>query len=127
MVDAFTKSVKWCFLMVFAIGGIYGFSEAGRAEDVRYLMISTLCFGSVYLLFRTWSELSNKIMVYSICIILALGFVAQEQYVPYWLYSFADIDITGIMGFFRVWAALTATAGLALMMAVFYKFDNDRY
>lgn len=127
MVNALTKSMKWCFLMVFAIGGIYGFSEAGRLEDFRYLMISTLCFGAVYMLFRTWSELSNKIMVYSICIILVLGFLAQDPYVPFWLYSLTDIDITGMMGFFRIWAMLTATAGLLLMMVVFYKFDDDGY
>jgi len=127
MGNAFNKSLKWCFLMVFAIGGIYGFSEAGRLEDVRYLMISTLCFGSVYLLFRTWSELSAKIMVYSLCIVVTLGFLSQEQFVPFWLYSYADIDITDMMGFFRVWASLTATAGLLMMMVVFYKFDNDGY
>lgn len=74
MGTAFVKSLKWCLLMVFAIGGIYGLSETSRLEDVRYIMISMLCFGSVYMLFRTWSELSGKIMIYSLCIVVGLGF-----------------------------------------------------
>lgn len=127
MVSSFIKSLKWCFLVVFAIGGLYGFSEAGRLEDVRYLMISTLCFGMVYMLFKTWSELPGKIMVYSLCIVLTLGFVSQQQYAPFWLYYYADMDVTAIMGFFRVWAALVFTAGLLLMTLVFYKFDDDVY
>jgi len=127
MGNAFVKSLKWCLLIVFTIGGIYGVSETGRLEDVPYLMISLLCFGSVYMLFRTWSELSGKIMVYSLCVVVGLGFLAQEEYVPYWIFNYGDIDITAMMGFFRVWAALTATVGLVIMAVVFYKFDNDGY
>lgn len=125
MGDAFIKSLKWCLLIVFAIGGVYGFSEAGRLEDARYIMISVLSFGMVYMLFRTWSELSGKIMVYSLCIVAGLCFVSQEQYAPFWFYYYTDFDVTEIMGFFRVWATLVVTAGLLMMTAVFYKFDND--
>ena len=127
MSDAFIKSLKWCLLMVFAIGGVYGFSEAGRLEDARYIMISVLSFGAVYMLFQTWSELPGKIMVYSLCIVLGLGVLAQDQYAPFLLYYYTDFDVTEMMGFFRVWTALVVSVGLFLMMLVFYKFDNDGY
>lgn len=98
MGTAFVKSLKWCLLMVFAIGGIYGLSETSRLEDVRYIMISMLCFGSVYMLFRTWSELSGKIMIYSLCIVVGLGFWHRNNTRRSGFY-YADIDVTEMMGF----------------------------
>lgn len=100
---------------------------ASTKEDFRYIMLGVICYGMVYLMFRVWSELPGKIMLYSAAIVVALAFLAQMEYAPFWLYELSGFNIAGVFGYFRIWASLVATVGLVLMVFVFYKFDDDGY
>ncbi len=127
MIASFIKALKWAVLVAFAIGGVYGLSEAGRLEDARYIMMTVVCFGVVYMMFRIWSDLSSKVMGFSAALVAALALAAHDPYAPFWLYVFADIDLSATMGYFRIWASLVGTIGVLIMTVVFYKYDKDTY
>lgn len=119
---AILKSMKWVVLNICVIGGIYGLVAASNGNDVKPLMISVLCFGAVYMMFKLWSELPGKIMIASVVILAALAFLAQPQLAPYWLYIYSGVVIKA--GFYMTWAGLVASVGLIIMTAVFWKFDD---
>ena len=120
---AVIKSIKWVVLNLCVIGGIYGLVAASNGNDVKPLMISVLCFGAVYMMFKLWSELPGKLMIASVVIVAGLAVFAQPQFVPQWLYLYADINIVKL-GFYQTWAGLVASIGFLIMSVVFWKFDD---
>ncbi len=123
MGDAFLKAVKWSILVVLGIGGFYFFTQSSKYEDIRYMMPGVLCFGAVYTMFKVWSGLNMQALLYSCGIIIALAFLAQDKYIPYWLYNFGQIYWD--YGYFESWAALIGTVGLFSMTIVFYYYNDE--
>lgn len=122
MSEALIKAMKWCFLVVLAIGGIYGLAEAGEQEDFRYIMITVLTFGAISLMFRNWRDLPGKIMAFSGVLAFSLAFLANDSFAPYAYYS-----LTGNMldlGYYQIWALLVCSVGYLVMAFVFWKFDD---
>ena len=123
MGSAFIKAIKWAVLFVFVIGGIYGLVTASEQSDIKPVMISVLCFGSVYMMFKSWSDLPGKVMIASAVVVVILAFFAQDQYVPYWVYRYTGENLQ--WGFYQIWAALVASIGTLVMVIVFLKFGDD--
>lgn len=121
MSESFIKALKWGVMVVFVIGGIYGLATAGEKDDFRYIMVTVLSFGAVSLMFKNWSELPGKIMVYSVVVVIALAFVAQDTYVPFWF--FMTTEKVWTLNFYQTWGALVMSIGAIVMTFVFKKFD----
>ena len=126
MGGAFLKALKWSTIVVFMIGGLWGMYHASIISDFRFMMVSVLCFGAVYLVYRKWSDMPLKIMLSSMVLIGILGALAQPQYAPLFLYIGTGYELP-FEGFFKTWAALVATIGTVLMTLIFWKFDDDGY
>lgn len=123
---AFLKALKWSFIVVSMIGGLWGLYHASVISDFRFMMVSVLCFGAVYLVYRRWTDMPLKLMLSSMVLIGILGAIAQPQYAPVWLYIGTGFELP-FTGYFKTWAALVATAGTVTMTLVFWKFDDDGY
>jgi hypothetical protein len=126
MGGAFLKALKWSIIVVLMIGGLWGLYHASIVSDFRFIMVSVLCFGAVYLVYRKWSDMPLKVMLGSMALIGLLGAMAQPQYAPLLLFIGTGYELP-FEGFFKVWAALVATVGTVLMTFVFWKFDGDDY
>lgn len=124
MGEAIMKAVRWSFLVIFVIGGIWGMHTASVLGDFRYLMATVVFFGVVYIIYKTWGDLHIKVMVGSVLLIVMLGVFAQPQYAPYW-YFLATGNEVPFEGYFKTWCALVASVGTIVMSGIFFKYDNE--
>lgn len=123
MSDAAMKAMKWVFLMMFVILGAFGLYATENTQDMRWLGLCVIGFGTVYLFDKLWTNMNNKTMITSGVLMVLLGTVSFQNVAPTWLFYLTDSLFLFQFTFFQVWAMTTLVFGFLIMFIYYWRFE----
>lgn len=121
MSEILVKALKWYGTMLFVLVGSWTFFLASQTDDIKPVMVGVLAFGFVFIVFSFWKAIRGKILLASMFLLIGSAFLVN--YVPGWLYVYADIRIN--VHYVVVWAALMFLPGVPVMMYMFKHYDDS--